>query len=220
MTSVNHLSISELQKIEAELSACITPERNVRMNEVLENRTRYLTVAVEDVYQPHNASAVLRSCDCFGVMDVHIIENRNKYQINPDVALGASQWLTMHRYNEQPDNTVECIRALKENNYRIIATTPHERQTLLTNFDVSKGKFALFFGTEMKGVSAQVLEHADEHLRIPMYGFTESYNISVSAALCMFQVVEQLRKTKIDWSLSEKERLEIKVQWLKKQLHY
>ena len=120
----------------------VTEKRHKKFIEIIQNRTRYITVVLEDIYQPHNASAVLRSCDLFGVQDVHIIENKNKYTLNPDVAAGSSKWLTLKRYNKKKDNTLEAINSLKNQGYRIIATTPHKNDVELQKFNISKGKFA------------------------------------------------------------------------------
>ena len=107
---------------------------------VLNMRTRYITVALEDIYQPHNASAVLRSCECFGIQDVHIIENNNEYRINPEVVMGASKWLNLIRYREKEFNTMEAVRVLREKGYRIIATSPGTGAVPLEEFDVCKGR--------------------------------------------------------------------------------
>ncbi len=197
------------------LSQFVTEKRLATLNEALSNRTRYFTVALEDIYQSHNASAVLRTCDCFGFQDVHIIENKNEYKINPDVALGSSKWLNLNRYNANENNTLEAINKLKSQGYRIVATTPHTNDVSLNDFDVNKGKAALFFGTELEGLSDLMLEHADEYLKIPMYGFTESFNISVSAALVMHHLNYKLRKSDVKWQLTEEEINEIKFNWLK-----
>ena len=197
------------------LKQFVTEKRFETFLNVIKYRTRYLTVALEDIYQPHNASAVLRSCDCFGVQDVHIIENKNEYKVNPDVALGASKWLNLHRYNEKENNTLDAINSLKSKGYRIIATTPHTNDVNLDEFDVSKSKFALFFGTELQGLSKIMMDNADEYLKIPMYGFTESFNISVSAALTMHHLSEKIRKSNINWQLSEEEKDDILLDWLK-----
>lgn len=196
----------------------VTEERLAQFKKVLNQRTRYLSVALEDIYQPQNASAVLRTMDCFGVQDVHIVENQNEYRINPDVALGASKWLTMTYYNKQAENTMEAIAYLKKQNYRIVATTPHEEDVDLPDFDLSKGKAVLFFGTEMRGVSDKVLEAADEYLKIPMYGFTESFNISVSAAITLYELTSRLRGSEIEWRLTEREQMELLLEWLKKSI--
>ncbi len=190
-------------------------KRNVLMDRVLNDRTRYVTVALENIYQPHNASAVLRSCDCFGVQDVHIIENAYQYELNPHVSLGAAQWLNLHRYNTLDNNTQECIAKLKSEGYRIVATTPGPEAVSIHDFDVNKGKFALFFGTEKFGLTPEAFAMADEFIRIPMYGFTESFNISVSVSLCLFHFTERIRVEKADWRLSDDEQTDIYLQWFR-----
>ena len=175
-------------------------------------------MAIEDVFQPQNASAVLRTSDCFGIQDVHIIENKNEYRINPDVALGSFQWLDMYRYNSKAFNTPDAIQNLRSKGYRIVATTPHINDVSLDDFDLSKGKVAFVFGTELEGLTAEVLDNADEYLKIPIYGFTESFNISVSAAIILHHLSRKLRLSDINWNLSEDEQIEIKIKWLKQSI--
>jgi tRNA (guanosine-2'-O-)-methyltransferase len=188
-------------------------KRNELMDRVLSDRTRYATVVLENIYQPHNASAVLRSCDCFGVQDVHIIENSYQYELNPHVSLGAAQWLNLHRYGDLENNTADCIHSLKKAGYRIVATTPESNAVSIHDFDVTKGKFALLFGTEKFGLTPEAFDMADEYIRIPMYGFTESFNISVSVSLCLFHFTEKIRTEKVDWQLTENEQIDIYLQW-------
>lgn len=197
----------------AYLSRFVSENKRNKFDEVIQNRTRYLTVVLEDIYQSHNASAVLRSCDCFGIQDVHIIENKNTYKVNPDVALGSSKWLNLIKYNTKENNTPEAIRELKSKGYRIVATTPHKDDVDLQDFDIEKGPVALVFGTEMRGLTDDGLALADEYMKIPMYGFTESFNISVSAALCLFYLTEKLRDSAIEWKLNEMEQVEVKLTW-------
>ena len=200
------------------LASFVTEERWQLMNKIIADRTRYLTVILEDIFQPHNASAVLRTCDCFGVQDVHIIENKNEYTVNPDVALGASKWLNLKKYNETEENTIACIKELKSQGYRIVATTPHTNDVDLEAFDLSKGKIALMFGSELPGLTETALEHADEFLKIPMYGFTESFNISVSAAIVLHHLRWKLNQSEIKWQLSDDEKDEILLNWLRQSI--
>ncbi|MGB1931868.1 MAG: TrmH family RNA methyltransferase [Flavobacteriales bacterium] len=194
---------------------CITDERKALFEELIQKRTTYLTVVLENIYQPLNASAVLRSCDCFGIQDVHVIENYNEFQPDREVAMGASNWLTVNRYDKNENNTLDCIQSLKNKGYRIVATSPHNSQTDLINFDLSKGKTALFFGTEVEGLSDVVLENADEHLHIPMYGFTESFNLSVSAAICLYEMRMKMEKENIKWHMTEDEKNQVLLNWLR-----
>jgi len=198
------------------LESFVTEERKKLLSSVLKERTRYITVVLEDIFQPHNASAVLRTCDCFGIQDVHIIENKNKYNINPDVTMGSDKWLNIKKYNAMSDNSSAAINSLKDTGYRIVATTPSGKNTSLEKFDLTKGKVALFFGTELNGLSDFVLKNADEHLFIPMYGFTESFNVSVSAAIILNYLTFQLRNSSIQWKLTRDESLEVKFNWLKR----
>jgi tRNA (guanosine-2'-O-)-methyltransferase len=198
------------------LSGFLTPERLTLFNKVLNERTNFITVVLEDIYQSQNASAVLRTCDCFGIQNVHVIENRNTFDVNKEVALGSSKWLTIHKYNESENNSLAAIQTLRKSGYRIVATTPHRNDQTLNDFDLSKGKAALVFGSELPGISEVIMNEADEFLKIPMYGFTESFNISVSAALVLHHLSIKLRElTTLNWRLTEAEKREIKLQWIK-----
>jgi len=201
------------------LSGYLTENRRQLFGKVIQNRTRHITVVLEDIYQPHNASAVLRSADLTGIQDIHIIENRNRYHVNPEVAMGSSKWLNLIKYNEAEDNTLTAYEALRKAGYRIVATTPHTNDQMLDKIPLD-GKMALVFGTELKGLSETAIAHADEYLRIPMYGFTESYNISVSAALILFTLMEKLRKTTVSWQLSEEEQIDTMIEWAKRTIKH
>ncbi len=214
LPQILNMTVPEKESLLKFFTQFITEERHKRLDDVIVNRTRHFTVVLEDIYQSQNASAVLRSCDCFGVQDVHIIENKNKYKLNPDVELGSSKWLNLHKYNWNTNNTLECIDTLKKNGYRIIATTPHYKSAPLEELKVDT-KFALMFGTEIDGLTDVALQNADEFVKIPMVGFTESLNISVSAAICMHHLNLKMRQSEINWKLSDEEILEIKLNWLR-----
>ncbi len=206
---------SSTQELITYLSGFITEERKKRFDEVIKNRTRYVTIGLEDIFQPHNASAVLRSCDCFGVQDVHIIENENKYTINPEVALGSYKWLTLNRYNKKGENnTLNCIQTLKQQDYAIAVTSPHKDSYTIENVPLNK-KLALFFGTELQGMSEELEKNAEVFVKIPMMGFTESFNISVAAAISMYTLSNRLRKESVQWQIPEREKDEIILQWLR-----
>ena len=200
------------------LSDFLTERRLSLFDKVLDFRTEYITIALEDIYQPNNASAVLRSCDCFGIQNIHIIENRNEYVIDKEVSMGSHKWLTMNYLNDSDDNTDAAITSLKKQGYRIVATTPHSEEASLQNFDVNKGKFALFFGTELTGLSQQVMDRADEFLKIPMYGFTESFNLSVSAAIILQNLTSRIHSSNLDWKLNEEEKYRLKLEWIRKSI--
>jgi len=210
------MSMLEKELIEY-LENFVSARRVELFDKVLSERTNYITVVLEDIFQPHNASAVLRTCDCLGIQEVNIIENRNKYSVNPDVALGSDKWLTLIKYNRSDNNTYESYKDLRSRGYRIVATSLHEHEAVsLDRFDLKKGKTALVFGTEMHGLSAEAINRADEYLKIPMHGFTESYNISVSAAIILYHLVSSLRNSDISWRLGEEDKLIVKLDWLRK----
>ena len=186
------------------LESFITENKRTLFDKIITQRTKHITVALEDIYQSQNASAVLRTCVCFGIQDVHIIENKNTYSVNPDVALGATKWLNLKKYNQGENNTLACYHALREKGYRILATTPHKDDALLDELSLDT-KVALVFGTELEGLSDVAIENADAYVKIPMYGFTESLNISVSAAITLHHLTEKLRNSKLDWQLKEEE---------------
>lgn len=193
------------------LEGFITSKRKRRFLDILEERTKYLTIAVEDVYQMHNMSAVIRSCDIFGIQEAHLIENRFGKRLDKSISMGAQQWVDTKRYN----NTTDCINTLRLDGYSIVATTPHEEGVLLPDFELI-GKTALFFGTERDGLSQEVMDNADSFLTIPMVGFTESLNISVSAAIILHSLTNLLKKSDLDWGLSNEEKLEKRLDWTKK----
>jgi tRNA (guanosine-2'-O-)-methyltransferase len=202
------------------LSGFITPRRKQLMDEVLEKRTRYITVSLEDIYQSHNASAVIRTCECLGIQDVHVIENKNRYQVNPDVVLGAAKWITLNRYNKTVYNTPAVVDHLRKKGYRIVATSLSDKAVQLDQFDLGKGKVAIFFGTELTGLTDEMLNLANELLKIPVYGFTESYNISVSAAIILSHLIHNLHKSAISWQLQQQEKDAIILQWLRKSVKH
>jgi tRNA (guanosine-2'-O-)-methyltransferase len=193
------------------LAGLISPHRRERVEQVLAHRTRWLTAVLEDVYQPHNASAVLRSCEALGLQDVHVIESRNRYQVNPQVDLGASRWLTVRRY---PD-LANCVQALRERGYRLLAASPHEDGQQPEQVEVSR-PLAVLLGTEEEGLSPAAVAAADGCVRVPMYGFTESLNVSVCAALILRALSRRLRLEPTPWELTESERAELRLEWYRR----
>ncbi|AUS04153.1 TrmH family RNA methyltransferase [Pseudotamlana carrageenivorans] len=200
-------------KLLEHLEAYLTENRKQRFDTVLPQRTKHFTVATEDVYQLHNTSAVIRSCDVFGIQEVNIVEERNSKRIDREIAMGAQKWVDLNRYH----HVKSCISDLKQKGYQIVATTPHTNDCELHDFDVTK-KSCFFFGRETEGLSQEVLDEADCFLKIPMVGFTESLNISVSAAIILQHVTTKLRRSDIHWQLAEDEINEKRLDWCKKTL--
>lgn len=193
------------------LESFLTPKRRSLFEKVVNSRTNHFTVATEDVYQLHNTSAVMRSCDVFGIQNIHVIEERNLKRIDREIAMGAQKWVSLNRHKSSDD----CIAALREKGYQIVATTPYGNSENLSDFDISKPS-AIFFGTEKYGLSQEVMDQADTFLKIPMVGFTESLNISVSAAIILQHITQELRRSKTNWELTENEKNAVKFEWLRR----
>lgn len=183
----------------------ITEERWEKFQMVLDNRTDHITVVLEDIYQPHNASAVIRTCELLGIQHLHIIENENTWEVNPDIVVGSNKWINIIKYHSEAFNTPVCYKKLKKKGYQIIATSPHKAGYTLETLPIDK-KTALVFGNEGNGLTEEALAMADGYLKIPSYGFTESYNLSVSAALCMFSLTGRLKGSEVAWQLPPEER--------------
>ena len=193
------------------LEGFITENRKEGFLRVLKNRTKHFTVAMEDVFQLHNTSAVMRSCEVFGIQELNVIEQKFGKNIDTEIAMGAQKWVDINRFN----SIQNCIDSVKKQGYQIIATTPHNDSCLLHEFDITKPS-ALFFGTERDGLSEEVLRQADGFLKIPMVGYTESLNISVSAAIIIQDITNRLRQSDINWQLTEAEILEKRLDWTRK----
>ena len=204
-------------KITTYLEGFVTEKRKNTFKNILLNRTRHFTVVLEDIFQQHNSSAVIRSCDVFGIQDIHIIENKYHSKVSRHVAKGSQKWLNLNNYKEDKNNTKDCLTRLKNEGYQIIATSPHNNTCTLHDLDISK-KSAFIFGVEKSGVSEEVLINSDEILTIPMVGFTESLNISVAAAIILENLTNKLRNSNYQWRLSEKEQEIIYANWLEKSI--
>lgn len=203
------LDLEAKQALYESLCSFFSEGKRKLFDTLIQYRTRHICVALEDVYQSHNASAVLRSCDCFGVQDVHVVENRNTFNPAGDVSVGSSKWVDYYKYPDTPTLYTELHRR----GYRIVATTPHENDTLIGQLDITQPT-ALVFGTELTGLTPWAIEHADSYVKVPMYGFTESFNISVCAALSLFSLTERMRSTPtVNWQLTEEQQITQKLHW-------
>jgi tRNA (guanosine-2'-O-)-methyltransferase len=203
-------------KLLVHLLDIINDDRCHLLRQVVDQRTRYLTVVLENIYQPQNASAVLRTMECLGIQDLHVIENDNAYRVNPDVVRGASKWITLNRYNDHPQgNTKQCLNHLKDKGYKIAAMTLHEDSISLEALPLQE-KLAICFGEEETGLSDIAHEMADYYVHIPMVGFTQSLNLSVSAGITISHLYQALKNASINWKLSQEEKQDLMIDWLVK----
>ena len=208
---------AEHKKLLEHLRQFISEHKINGVETILAQRTRHLTVVLEDIYQSQNASAVIRTCECMGVQDIHIIEQRSKYNINPKVLKGSNKWMTFYQYNDRRiNNTQLCYDELRAKGYTILVSDPAEDGSSVHEVDLEDRKIALVFGNELRGVSPFGIEYADQKIRIPMYGFTESLNISVSVAICINALREKMHRSAEVHSLSDEDKEEIRLDWYRK----
>ena len=206
------------QKVLKALQEFIYEERAQRIHEVASLRTRMIKVVIEDIFQDRNAGAVFRTCDCFGIQEVGVIENRYNSRVAKNISKGSEKWLDIYKYGQaETDNTLACIANLRSRGYTVIATSPHEADISLDSYKLN-GKTAILFGTEEEGLSQTALEQADHRMAIPIYGFTESFNISVSAALVLQKFISQLHQSNLPWKLRPEDQLELEILWTCKTL--
>ena len=202
---------NDKQALIDQLVQYVTDNKREKMEAVLENRTRYVTIVLEDLFQPHNASAALRTADIFGVQDVHVVTEKYAFKAVSTIAMGATKWLDVHSYSSITDS----IDSLKKQGYRIVATTPHTNSYSLPDLPIDQ-KTALVFGSEQTGLSEAALAQADMFVKIPMYGFVESFNVSVSVALCLYDVITRLHASSHEWKLSQDEKHDIMLEWIRR----
>lgn len=205
-----HLSTEQKAALYERASQLFSDNKRALFDRLAPLRTRHIAVVLEDIYQSHNASAVLRSCDCFGVQDVHVVEAHNPFNPAGDVAVGSSKWVDYYKH----PSIQEAYRHLHQQGYRIVATLPHENDTMIGDLDISQ-PVALVFGTELTGLTREAIAGADAYVKIPMYGFTESFNISVCAALSLFSLTERMRRQlpATSYQLPTDALLDLKLHW-------
>jgi len=206
-------SISEGKTI---LAHYMTPERLALLHKNIEQRTRRIAVILEDIHKPQNASAILRTCDCMGIQDVHLAENKHQYSPNKRIVRGADKWLTIHAYNAGESSTKDAISHLQSTGYRVLAACPHKTAYSIEDVDVEASKIALLFGTEREGISVDARRYADGFVSVPMYGFSESYNVSVTVALALQPLRRKLEASAIPWRLADAEKEQLLFDWYKK----
>ncbi len=203
----------------AYLQGFISDDRKVRFEEVLAERTRHITCVLENIVDAHNANAVIRTCECFGIQDIHVIENENRFKAAKKVLQGAHKWLSILKYKEAGSKSMDCIQSLKAKGYKIVATSPHAGSIDIHDLDLHQ-PIAIVMGQENIGISEVVKSEADVFVKIPMHGFTESLNISVAAAILLQDISSRLRRTDtVNWKLSTEEKDEIRREWTLKNIY-
>ena len=207
------------EKVYNELVQLVSEHKHELFDNIAADRTDYINVVIENLYKEHNASAVLRTCDCYGIKKLHVIENENQYKVNRDIALGAGKWVDVETHVQGEPPSAECIKTLKNRGYKIIATTPHTEEFDIYNLPINE-PMAFFFGTEFSGLSDDVLEQCDMRVKVPMFGFTESFNISVSAAILLSAIRKRLSDSELNWKLTPAAQIQLKTEWCIKNLSH
>ena len=198
------------QEIYDYLQQFLTDERLSKIEHFSKESSDFVLPVMEDVYQFRNAAAIVRSVEACGFHHVVALEEENVFNPNLKVTKGAETWVQV----EKMPNNLDSLKEIKSRGYRILAVSPEKNATMLPDYEV-KEPIALVFGTELEGVSDEILDFADETLAIPMFGFTKSFNVSVAAAICMYELKQKLMKSGIDYQLSEEKLLELKIRWAK-----
>lgn len=207
------------QRLYEILSEHLSERKRKLFDDVLNNRTRYFTLVMEDIYQAQNSSAILRSAEAWGVQDLHIIENAHSFQHHRRIAKGANDWLTIQRYNKGSNNSEVCFQSLKNKGYQIVVTSLKQTSVTLQNLDLSK-KTAIVLGTELTGASEVAMKYADVTMAIPMHGFTKSLNVSVAAAVIIQFITQHIRKLGVAWQLTDEDKLALRIEWAKETIKW
>lgn len=204
------------EELLAQYTGYISERRFELMRRVAAGRTRRMVIILEDIFDPQNSSAVIRTAEANGIQNVHVIENRHLFKVKKGAARGTHKWLDIHRYNEAgADNTTACFSRLKNEGYRICAALPADQSVNLEELPLDE-PLAFAFGSEHLGLSPTAIEQADYTYHIPMCGFAESLNISVSAAVSTYSYLNRLKQGGVDYLLSEKEQNELMLSWARR----
>jgi tRNA (guanosine-2'-O-)-methyltransferase len=212
--AVTSLTLAQKHELIAYLRQFITAERRAKIEAVLSQRTRYLTLVAEDFHFSQNSSAVLRTAEGLGIQDMHIVENTRSFKLNPNVTRGSNKWLTLHQYNQEGrNNTALCFEKLRSQGYRLAATCPHGEAITPEELPLDT-RVALLMGNEQDGLSDYALKSADFAVQVPMDGFLESFNVSVSAAVCLYSLTRRIKQQNLPWQLSDEEKTHLRLDWL------
>ncbi len=208
------MNSEQRSKLIKKLSSVINKERVERLQQVLDQRTCYLTVVLDDLYLAQNSSAIIRTSECIGIQTTHIIQDRNEHKTNRDVVKGSSKWIDINLY-ENESGRIECIKNIKRQGHKIAAMTLNENSIPLEELPI-KEKLALCFGSEDTGLHQEIEQVADYKVQIPIAGFTQSYNVSVSAGISLYYLMNKIKDTNQNWQLTKEEKEKQLIEWLSK----
>ena len=190
------------------LQQFLTEERLQKIEHYSAESSDFVLPVMEDIYQFRNAAAIVRSVEACGFHKVIAMEKENIFEPNLRVTKGADTWVEV----DKMPRTIESLKQIKNRGYKVVAVSAENNAKMLPEYEI-KEPIALVFGTEWEGTTDELLDFADETLAIPMYGFTKSFNVSVAAAICMYELKQKLLKSNIDYKLSEEKLLKLRINW-------
>lgn len=198
------------QKTFEYLKQFLTDERLSKIEFYAQESSDFVLPVMEDIFQFRNAAAIVRSVEACGFHKIVAMESENEFNPNLRVTKGAETWVEVEKMPHQ----LESLKKIKEKGYKILAVSPEKNAIMLPDYDL-KEPVALVFGTEKEGVTEEILDFADETVAIPMYGFTKSFNVSVAAAICFYDLKQKLVKSDFEYKLSNEKLWNLKVRWAK-----
>ncbi|WP_439479701.1 TrmH family RNA methyltransferase [Chryseobacterium aquaticum] len=200
--------MEDLVKTYEYLKQFLTEERLRKIEHFAPESSDFVLPVLEDVYQFRNAAAIVRSVEACGFHKVVALQEENNFEPNLKVTKGADTWVEV----EKLSRNMESFQKIKDKGYKIVAVSLENNAKMLPDYEITE-PIALVFGTEMEGVSQEILDFADETLAIPMYGFTRSFNVSVAASICVYELKQKLMKSDMNYKLNEEKLLRMKIRW-------
>ncbi|MFP3593520.1 TrmH family RNA methyltransferase [Chryseobacterium sp. SIMBA_038] len=200
--------MEDLAKTFEYLKQFLTDERLRKIEHFSPESSDFVLPVMDDVYQFRNAAAIIRSVEACGFHKVVAMEEENVFDPNLTVTKGAETWVEVEK---MPKN-IDSLQKIKDRGYKILAVSLEKNAVMLPDYQITE-PIALVFGTEMAGVSEEVIDFADETLAIPMFGFTRSFNVSVAAGICMYELKQKLINSNLDYKLSDEKLLKMKIRW-------
>ncbi|MGZ5196751.1 MAG: TrmH family RNA methyltransferase [Kaistella sp.] len=196
------------------LKQFLTHDRLTKIEHFAPESSDFVLPVMEDIFQFRNAAAIVRSVEACGFHKIVAMESENEFNPNLRVTKGAETWVEV----EKMPHHLDSLQEIKNRGYKILAVSPEKNATMLPDYELT-GPVALVFGTEKEGVTEEILDFADETLAIPMYGFTRSFNVSVAAAICFYELKQKLIKSNLDYKLSEEKLWKMKIRWAKNSIN-
>jgi tRNA (guanosine-2'-O-)-methyltransferase len=207
-SKVEDLSVDAADRIVAVLAPFVSDRRRERIEASLASRTRDIVVVLEDIHHDHNSSAVMRTAEAMGIFELHVVAGKSRFIVEDKITMGAHKWL--HRRSHA--GIAEAYAHLRGRGFEIWASHFHGDGGSIEEIPIDR-TVALVFGNEHEGLSAEAIDQADHWFRIPMRGFVESLNISVAAAISMYDVHSRRQRAGLLRGLSDEDVRRFRAAW-------